>query len=121
MFYRTIDHGNLAINFIWSKRKIEIDASTKITRNNYSYRGGFRINIYLNDNSELLSKIKIICEIFLKYSGKKSILSIKNLLSDFNSYEKLDIIMNELGIYSNMVEGLIFFVVLEEFIKQISI
>jgi len=121
MFYLTIHHGNLAINFIWSKRKIEIDASTKITRNNYSYRGGFRINIYLNDNSELLSKIKIICEIFLKYSGKKSILSIKNLLSDFNSYEKLDIIMNELGIYSNMVEGLIFFVVLEEFIKQISI
>ena len=121
MFYLSIDHGNLAINFIWSKRKIEIDASTKITKDNYSYRGGFRINIYLNDNSELLSKIKIICEIFLKYSGKKSILSIKNLLSDFNSYEKLDIIMNELGIYSNMVEGLIFFVVLEEFIKQISI
>ena len=105
---------NIAINFIWSQQKIEIDASTKILDKHYSYRGGFRINIYLNENSELLSKIKIICEIFLKYSGKKSILSIKELLSDFNSYDKLDIIMNELGIYSYMAEGVILLKILSQ-------
>ena len=107
-------NGNIAINFIWSQGKIEIDTTTKILPDNYSYRGGFRINIYLNENSELLSKIKIICEIFLKYCGKKSILSIKELLSDFNSYDKLDIIMNELGIYSYMAEGVILLKILSQ-------
>ena len=114
LFCKNMANGNIAINFIWSQRKIEIDTSTKILPDNYSYRGGFRINIYLNENSELLSKIKIICEIFLKYCGKKSILSIKELLSDFNSYDKLDIIMNELGIYSNMAEGVILLKILSQ-------
>ena len=114
-FSQNLSHGNVVITFNWLKKKIEIDVSTKIKHDHYGYRGGFRINIYLdnenNENPDLLIKIKTICEYFLKYSGK-NIISIKKLLSDCNSFERLNIIMNELGIYSTMVEEVLLLLIL---------
>ena len=108
-FSKYIYNGDITITFNWPKKRIEIDVFTKIKDNYHGYRGGFRINIYLdkdnNENPEFLLKIKTICEYFLKYSGK-NINMIKKLLSDCNSFERLNIIMNEYRIYSTLAEAI---------------
>ena len=115
-----ISNGNVAITFNWSQKKIEIDISTKIKGNYYGYRGGFRINIYLDNDPDLFRKIKTICEYFLKYSGK-SIISIKQLLSDCNSFDELNNIMNEFGIYSTMAEEVLLLLILSSILQRINI
>ena len=40
-------NGNIAMNFNWTQKTIEIDLGSKIMHNYYSYRGGFRISIYI--------------------------------------------------------------------------
>ena len=115
-FSEYVPHGGISITLNWSKKRIEIDVSTKIKFNFYGYRGGFRINIYIdkdnNENPDLLLKLKTICEYFLKYSGKKNIISITKLLSDCNSFAELNSILNEFGIYSSMVEQVFILLIL---------
>ena len=110
-------NGNIAINFKWLHNKIEIDVGSKILNNHYSYRGGFRINLYLNDeDSELLTKVKNICKAILSYSGKKIPDSITELLSNFDSFKKAHEIMNFLGIYSNIAETAILFKIMSDYL-----
>ena len=119
--YLIIANGNVEFTFNWPKKRIEIDASIRILYNYCGYRGGFRINIYFdkdnNGNPDLLFKIKTICEYFLKYSGKSKNI-IKKLLSECNSFEKVNIIMNELGIYSTMTEGVILLLLLAPILQK---
>ena len=108
-------NGDIAINFNWINKIIIIEVGSKIDSDHYCYRGGFKINIYLNDEEkELLQKIKKICKIFIRYSGKRIPDFIKKLLSDFNSFEKVNEIINFLDGYSNIVEEVIFFTILEK-------
>ena len=119
MVYKHINHGNIAINFNWNKKIITIDVGIKILPDFYIYRGGFRINIYLDDeNIELLNNIKIILKIFFKYYGQKSLSSITKLLSEINSFEKIETIMNKLDIYSNIIEEIILLVILSPYINK---
>jgi hypothetical protein len=115
-FCINMTNGDLAINFYWLKKKIEIDVGIKILPQHYSYRGGYRFNIYLDDsNQEQLLKVELVCKAFLKYSGRKIPNSIEELLSNhnFNSFTKLEEIMNHLGVYSIMAEEVILFIILE--------
>ena len=117
LFYKNMKNGNIAINFKWLQNKIEIDIGSKILNNHYSYRGGFRINLYLNDeDSELLIKVKNLCKAMLSYSGKKIPDSITELLSNFDSFQKAHEIMNFLGIYSNIAETAILFKIMSDYL-----
>ena len=118
LFYNNMNHGNIAVNFNWLQNKIEIDVGSKIMKDHYAYRGGVKINIYLNDEDlELLLMVKNLCEAMLSYSGKKIPYSITELLSDFNSFKKAHEIMNFLGIYSNIAEAAILFKIMSDYIN----
>ena len=54
VFSQYISHGNIAIYFNCLKKRIEIDVSTKIEYNYFGYRGGFRINIFLDKEMRIL-------------------------------------------------------------------
>ena len=116
-FCINVINGDVAVNFYWLQKKIEIDVGIKILPQHYSYRGGYRFSIYLDDNNpEQLLKVKLVCKAFLKNSGKKIPKSIEKLLSsdnNFNSYTNLEEIMNQLGVYSIMAEEVILFIILE--------
>ena len=117
LFIKSMNNSNIAVNFNWLENKIEIDVASKIMGDHYAYRGGFRINIYLNDEDfELLLIVKKICKFMLSYSGKKIDNSIMTLLSDFDSFKKTNEIMNYLENYSNIAETAIFFKIISGFI-----
>ena len=42
-----VTNANIAINFNWANKTIEIDVGSKILDNYHSYRGGARLSIYL--------------------------------------------------------------------------
>ena len=117
LFFNNLKNGDISINFNWLQNKIEIDVGSKIKYDYYAYRGGFRINIYLSDEDlYLLSKVKEIIKGMLSYSGMKIPDSIKELLSNFNSFKKADEIMNFLGIYSYIPEAAIIFKIISDFL-----
>ena len=90
-------NGTISIIPKWSENLIEIDVGSKIKGEHYSYRGGFRFIIRLNEDTELLSKIQNILKTLFKFSGKNF---QKNCLYDFKSYKQIEPIMNELDINS---------------------
>ena len=117
LFIKSMNNSNIAVNFNWLEKKIEIDVASKIIGDHYAYRGGFRINIYLNDEDfELLLIVKKMCKFMLSYSGKKIDNSIMTLLSDFDSFKKTNEIMNYLENYSKIAETAIFFKIISGFI-----
>ena len=102
----------MEIKFDLINKIIIIEVGSKIDNQHFCYRGGFRINIYLDEqDSELFEKIENICKIILRYSGKKI---PKNILSNFNSFEKVNELLNYLDVYSNIAEEIILFVILEK-------
>ena len=106
-------NGDIAINFDWSEKIIIIEFGSKIHKNFYCHRGGFRINIYLNDNDfELLHKIKNLCKIFLRYFGKKISTEIRDLLSEFKGFENVEKIIDYINNNSNIIEEVILFTIL---------
>lgn len=112
-FTKGMRDGDIEIEFDWINKKIIIEVGSKIINGHFSYRGGFRINIYLNEeDSELLEKIKNICKFVLRYSGKRIPENIKDLLSDFNNFEKVENVLNYLDTYSNIAEEIILIAVL---------
>ena len=112
-------NGTIIINFNWLQKKIGIDVAIKVDSNHYGYRGGYRINIYLsNEDSELLLKVKNVCKIFLKISGKKIPSSIKEILLNFDNFENVNSIMNFLDTYSSKAEEVILLLILSPFIKK---
>ena len=105
-------NGNIAMNFNWTQKTIEIDLGSKIMPDYYSYRGGFRISIYLKKEDFILSKIKTIFIILFKNFGKKISPNCKEQLLNFNSIKNIDDIITHLDIYSNIAEEVIFFTIL---------
>ena len=116
---KVISHGDIIINFNWPENLITIDVASKIMGNFYGYRGGIRINILLKNNDfEFFSKIKKICLIFIRLSGKRIPEHIKEILSDFNDFNKVDEIIKFLDIYSINAEEIIFFMIFSRIIKN---
>ena len=104
-------NGDIEIIFDWNRKIITIEVGSKIHINHFCYRGGFRINIYLNEkDSELLQKIKNICKLILRYSGKRI---PRDLLLKFN-FESINKALNYLDAYSNIAEEIILFAILGE-------
>ena len=112
-----ISNGDIIINFNWPERQIIMDIASKIKFDFYGYRGGIRIKFYLNDDDiELISQIKSICKVFIRYSGKIIPKHIKEILSSFSSFKQLDEIIRFLDIYSIAVEEVIFYTILSKII-----
>ena len=116
-FSRSMYNGNIAYNFLWDKNKIEIDFASKIKINNdrqefFSYRGGFRFSIYLDENFAYFNKIKNACKIFCKYYAKLNGNYIYKIVSNLKDFRDIQKIVNELGNYSTMLEEIILFIIL---------
>ena len=110
-FKKSMYNGDIEIKFNWINKTIIIEVGSKIDRDHFCYRGGFRINIYLNDDYFEFKKIKNICKLILRYSGKRI---SEKLLSNFNSFEKVNEVLNYLDVYSNIAEEIILFTILEK-------
>ena len=116
-FYKNIvtdgmENGNIAINFYWLQKIIEIDIATRITNDYHSYRGGVRIKIYLNDKDiELLLKVKNICKTMIKYTGIKITQSLKENLSNFTSFSIVDDVIKQLGDFSPLTQKILFYTI----------
>ena len=50
-FSNGMNNGEIQINTYWFEKRIEFIAGSKITHDYYSFRGGYKINIYLKDNN----------------------------------------------------------------------
>ena len=108
-------NGDIGINFDWKEKKIIIEFGSKIDRWYYAHRGGFRININLyEEDFELLEKIRNICKFFLRYFGKRITPDIRDLLSNFNSFESVIRLLKYLDNHPNIVEEVILFTILEK-------
>ena len=118
--------GDTFFNFKWRQNRIEIEAAAKIEefKNNtakvkpdyHGYRGGFIINIILDDkDTNLLSKITKICKIIVRYSGVKIQPSVKKLLSsDLKSFENVGEVIDSMGHFSIIAEKIIFLEIFSE-------
>ena len=112
-----ISNGDIIINFNWPESLVVMEIASKIKFNFYGYRGGIRIKFYLNDDDiELISQIKSICKVFIRYSGKIIPEHINKILSSFNSFKHLDEIIRFLDIYSVAAEEVIFYTLLSKII-----
>ena len=117
-FKKSMYNGDVEIKFDWIKKKIIIEVGSKIDSQHYCYRGGFRINIYLKEKDSELLKIKNIYKLILRYSGKRITENIKDLLLNFDSFEKFSKLLNYLDIYSDIADEIILFVFLEKYLKN---
>lgn len=108
---RIIVCGDININFNWTHNKIELEEGSKINVKYHGYRGGFRINFYLDDeDTKLLNRIKKICLIVIQYTGKKVPNTIKKILkSDSTVFKDFEEVLNSLGTFSVLAEQIIFF------------
>lgn len=102
---------DMAFNFYWKEKKIDLDVAIKIRPDHHSYRGGFRLTINLDEKDEYFIKIKDVLKSFLKYSGHLNKNSIKKL-SESNNFEKLGELIEEFGNYSSLAEEAILFTIL---------
>ena len=110
-----LDNGDIIFNFKWPENLIEIDVCSKIAHNHYGYRGGFRIKIYLSDdNLAIFSTIKKIFKCLVRYSGKRIPNYINELLSNLDSFQKVEELIQFLGIYSVSLEETILFTILSK-------
>ena len=108
-FANSLRNGTVSINFNWFKKLIEIDTGCKLQSNHYSYRGGFRINIRLNEIDALLPKIQKLLKVLYKYKGRKI---PEELLSRFNCFEKIEDIINDLDVDAVIAQEIIFYFIL---------
>lgn len=111
---RNVIYGDIMINFNWTYNKIEIDVGSKISVKYHGYRGGVRVNFYLDDEDrKVISRIKKICLIIIQYSGIKVPNHIKEILkSDSTGFNKFEEVINSLGGFSIIAEKVIFFDIL---------
>lgn len=113
-----INNGIVSINFKWSDKKIEIDIAFKIKPEHYSFRGGSRIYLYLeNAKNKLLPKIRDILRVFFKFSGIRITDSIKEMLDNLDDFGKIENLLNILGDYSIMAEQVILYYIFSITIK----
>ena len=70
-YSKGILHGTIYIDFFWEEKKIQIDAGLKLTKDEETFRGGNRINIYILDFKPHLEEVKETVSVFSRYEGKK--------------------------------------------------
>ena len=117
---RSVICGDIMINFNWTHNKMELEVGSKINFFYHGYRGGFRINFYLDDeDSNLLSRIRKICLIIIQYSGKKIPNEIKKTLTSGPiGYKDFEDVINSLGSFSIVAEQIIFYDILTSLVKE---
>ena len=85
-FKNGMSNGSVNVEFYWFQRKIEINAGSKITYDHHSYRGGYKITIYLKNNFDNVGqKVLAPCGVFLKRLGAIGdiiVNTINNLLNN---------------------------------------
>lgn len=118
--YEAIKDGNIAINFNWTNKTIEIDVASKIQNDHYSFRGGFRIKININ-NIELIIIEKVLK--FFAYNYGSNIFNlVREKLSNLNTtnfeFGEIDNIINEFGINAKTIDIVIFLIILNPILKK---
>ena len=118
---RNLNCGDTFFNFNWKHNLIEIEVAIKMETlkkrhkslkvDYHGYRGGFKMNIYLNnEDDKLLTKIREICQIILRYYGIIIPSSIKKLLSsEFKNFNDVGKVLNAFGPFSIIAEKVILF------------
>ena len=100
-FANGMSNGSVNVEFYWFQKKIVINAGSKITENHHSYRGGYKITIYLKDNFDKLGeKVLAPSQVFLKRLGAVGdmvIAFINNLLN--NAIKILTTVIENLSMY----------------------
>ena len=81
----------------------------KIQAVHYSYRGGFRIKISLNDVNTFLPKIQKVLKVLYKYKGRKI---PEELFSEFKSFVQIEYLINDLDADSVIAEEIILYLIL---------
>ena len=117
---KVFNNANMAFNFYWKEKKIELDVALKIRFDHHSYRGGFRLIINLDENAEYFIKVKDIFKTFLKYSGNFNNNSMKKI-SEANNFEEFEELLGEFKANSNLAEEAILFTILEPLLNYEAI
>ena len=101
------ENGITTIHFLWNEGKVQIDFGVKITHDIENFRGGFRINIYINNLESQLKQIKDIVRLFSRYTDIKSRNKINNIIENLNDVKQLSEISKNIFIYNMMMSRII--------------
>ena len=107
-------HGMVIIHPFWDEGRIEIDSGVKIVKDIESFRGGYRLNILLKKNKDLIIKVKNIIEIFLKYINIQKRKLIKEKLKNFNNIIDISDIMKYFDSYNITIAGILLLLVMKK-------
>jgi hypothetical protein len=106
-FEKGIANGEIQISFYWLQKKLEIFSGTKITADHHSFRGGFKIIIYIKDKPDKPASYAYIlepCKVLLKRLGQAGEAIMNSLILNVNINE---IIKTTLSTLENTIISLV--------------
>ena len=106
-------HGIVVIDSFWDEGRIQIDSGVKAVDNVESFRGGYRLNIFLKNNKNLIIKVKNIFKLFLNYIDIKEKKIVQDKLKEFNNITDIVDIINHFGSFNITITGIILLLVLK--------
>ena len=101
------------IHPFWDEGRIEIDSGVKIIKDIESFRGGYRLNILIKNNNDLITKVKNVIELFLNYINIQKRKLIKEKLKNFDNIIDISDIMKYFGSYNITITGILLLLVLK--------
>ena len=111
------ENGITTIHFLWNEGKVQIDFGVKITHDIENFRGGLRINIYINNLESQLKQIKDIVRLFSRYTDIKSRNKINNIIENLNDVKQLSEISKNIFIYNKMMSRIILLTIIYPSLK----
>ena len=106
------ENGIVTIHFFWDEGKIQIDCGVKITYDIENFRGGYRINIYINNFESQIKIIKEIILLFSRYTDINSRNEIYKIIENFNDIKQLSEIIKNISSYNMMIGRIILMLVI---------
>ena len=106
------ENGIVPIHFFWDEGKIQIDCRVKITYDIENFRGGYRINIYINNFESQIKIIKEIILLFSRYTDINSRNEIYKIMENFNDIKQLSEIIKNISSYNMMIGRIILMLVI---------
>ena len=94
-YSNSILHGTVYIDFFFLEQRIQIDAALKYTKDEETFRGGNRINIYIGNFIPHLEEVAETVRVFSKYEEKKKKAIIDNLVEILKEIKDLIEIMSK--------------------------
>ena len=110
---KDIIHGILIIHTFYDERRIQIDIGDKITDEYKGYRGGIKLNFYLNNSEKLIETIKNVVELIARYITKENRKDILEKLKVFNNLEQLGQIIKLISPYDTLFTQIILLYILK--------